>query len=148
MVPIELQPLRDRRNDILPLAEHFLRLSSDQSIVLSPDAAQRLKDYSWPGNVRELRNSIERAVIFARGDTLTFEDFDFLGPSSEQQPSAADGSADLPTALAELERRMIANALAQCRGNRTEAARHLGIHRQLLHTKVMRYGLSNLGKTR
>jgi DNA-binding NtrC family response regulator len=140
VVPIALQPLRDRAGDILPLAQHFLSLAAPRPIALSAKAAQRLSAHGWPGNVRELRNAMERAAIFCRGDELHAEDFDFLGEQAVQT-TAISTTADLPSALEQLERKMIADALAQSRGNRTEAARKLGIHRQLLHSKLAKYGL-------
>jgi len=151
VVPIELQPLRARIEDILLLAEHFLRSASDRPIRLSARAAERLKDHPWPGNVRELRNAIERVAVFSRGGNLDVEDFDFLDAAACNQEGAAGmaghgRSANLPFALEELERKMIEQALVHSRGNRTEAARKLGINRQLLHAKVAKYGLDQLGK--
>ncbi|KJC62240.1 ATPase AAA [Bradyrhizobium sp. LTSPM299] len=145
VVPIALQPLRDRAEDILPLAQHFLRLSADRPIALSAQAVQRIAVHPWPGNIRELRNAMERAAIFCRGDILESDDLDFLG-ARDSQPTITTETADLPSALEGLERKMIADALAQSRGNRAEAARKLGIHRQLLHSKLAKYGLGDTGR--
>jgi two-component system NtrC family response regulator len=142
VVPIALHALRDRAGDILPLAQHFLSLAATRPIALSAKAAQRLSAYGWPGNIRELRNAMERAAIFCRGDELHAEDFDFLGEQSVQATSIS-ATSDLPSALEQLERKMIADALVQTGGNRTEAARKLGIHRQLLHSKLAKYGLGD-----
>ncbi|WP_050630349.1 sigma-54-dependent transcriptional regulator [Bradyrhizobium viridifuturi] len=146
VVPIVLQPLRARTEDILPLAKHFLRLASARSLVLSPQAEKRLIDHPWPGNVRELRNAMERAAIFSHSDVLDVDDFGFLDtPMPIAHGDATVGTTELPAALEELERKMISNALAQSQGNRAEAARKLGIHRQLLHSKMTKYGLDQVG---
>ena len=146
VVPIALHPLRDRRDDILPLARHFLHLASQRAMRVSNRAAERLASYAWPGNVRELRNAMERVAVFCRGDVIDAEDLDFLG-SNEPISATIPAAGDLPSALEYLERRMIAEALLQSRGNRAEAARRLGIHRQLLHTKVAKYGLGGAGRS-
>jgi len=142
VVPIELQPLRKRAADIVPLAEHFLALASSPNRQLSNDAVQRLTDHAWPGNVRELRNAMERVAVMCRSDIVTALDLGFLtaAPSLEADV-AGSSSGDLSSAVENLERRMIAEALAESKGNRAEAARRLGIHRQLLHAKAEKYGL-------
>jgi DNA-binding NtrC family response regulator len=143
VVPVALPPLRDRGGDIELLAQHFLQLSAgtDPAKTLTAAAVERLRDHSWPGNVRELKNTIERAVILVRGSTIDAADLDILLPSNRgfQHDSAAEG--DLPAAVAKLEYDMIRKTLEACGGNRAEAARRLNIHRQLLYTKMQRYGL-------
>jgi two-component system NtrC family response regulator len=139
VVPIELQPLRKRQSDIAPLAEHFLALSSSPTKQLSREALQRLSDHSWPGNVRELRNAMERVAVMCRSDTVTASDLGFLTAAPAENTDGSGG--DLSAAVESLERRMIAEALAESNGNRAEAARRLGIHRQLLHAKAEKYGL-------
>jgi two-component system NtrC family response regulator len=144
VVSIALPPLRERLADIVPLAEHFLHLSAGEkkSKRLSPAAAARLLHHSWPGNVRELKNVIERANVLIRGDTIEESDLDMTVSLRAMQPALpsewADG--DLPSAVAKLEKEMIARVLEACGGNRTEAARRLKINRQLLYTKLQRYG--------
>ncbi|MDR3419625.1 MAG: helix-turn-helix domain-containing protein, partial [Nevskia sp.] len=142
VVPVHLPPLRERLSDILPLAEHFLVLSGS-SRRLSAQAAARLLAHPWPGNVRELRNAIERAAVLAPLAVLSAVDFDFLESArTGAAPAETDWLAgDMPGAVARLESAMIRRALANCGGNRTEAARQLGIHRQLLYEKLRRYGL-------
>ncbi len=136
VVPIELPPLRARIADILPLAEHFLASSGK---VLAADAAARLIQHPWPGNVRELRNVLERAAVLVRGERITASDL-ALAPNAEN-PSPFDWpEEDLPSALSRLEELLIRRALARSHGNRAEAARTLGIHRQLLYAKMRRYG--------
>jgi DNA-binding NtrC family response regulator len=144
VVPIALPPLRERREDILVLAEHFLRLAARNGTPkrLTASAVRRLADSSWPGNVRELKNAIERVNVLVRGEVIDATDLDVLDRAipSLSQSDLLDG--DLPTAVAKLERAMIQNALEACRGNRAEAARRLNIHRQLLYGKMQRYGLT------
>ena len=141
VVPIELQPLRRRGADILPLAEHFLALASSPKKQLSADATRQLVAHAWPGNVRELRNAMERVAVMCRSDIVTASDLGFLATAVPDQADGSDNRADLAAAVEDLERRMIAKALAESRGNRAEAARRLGIHRQLLHAKAEKYGL-------
>jgi two-component system NtrC family response regulator len=144
VVPIELPPLRDRTNDIEPLAEHFLSLASAgrPRPQLTSDAAAKLRNYSWPGNVRELRNVIERACVLTRSSMITADDLVIGGETLIVADEGAVPSGDLPTAVAQLEARMIRHALDACAGNRTEAARRLNINRQLLYAKMQRYGLA------
>ena len=146
VVPLHLPPLRERLADILPLAELFL----GPSRRLSAAAAARMMAHPWPGNVRELRNAMERVAAIGRHPVVRAEDLDFLSGTalsgaalSGAAPSAATDwlAGDLPEAVARLEAAMIGRALAAAGGNRTEAARRLNIHRQLLYEKLRRYGL-------
>ncbi|MCC4603152.1 sigma-54-dependent transcriptional regulator [Xanthomonas campestris] len=143
VVPIELPPLRERGQDILLLAQHFLRSGTGRAQGLSPAAQERLLAHRWPGNVRELRNVMQRSQVLGRGTSIDAPDLDdALADAGEPAPplsSAPVGS--LPEAVARLEREMIQAALAQSQGNRAEAARRLGIHRQLLYRKLEEYGL-------
>jgi DNA-binding NtrC family response regulator len=141
VVPIELQPLRSRGADVLPLAEHFLALASSPKKQLSEDATQQLVRHAWPGNVRELRNAMERVAVMCRSDIVTASDLGFLTTAVADEAGESGNSADLSAAVENLERRMIAKALAESKGNRAEAARRLGIHRQLLNAKAEKYGL-------
>jgi DNA-binding NtrC family response regulator len=139
VVPLHLPPLRERLADIVKLAEHFLALVPGGH-VLSASAAARLLAHPWPGNVRELRNAMERAAALARHQVIGAEELAFL-----HAPAAAEVdwlAGDLPGAVARLETAMLRRALAEAGGNRAEAARLLGIHRQLLYDKLRRYGLS------
>ncbi|MGH6797428.1 MAG: sigma-54-dependent transcriptional regulator [Roseiarcus sp.] len=141
-VSIELPPLRNRLNDILPLAEHFLEVAATGAPKgLSSEAAARLFDYGWPGNVRELKNAMERVTVLVEGDIVTAADLQFLGVTAPRSPPIDDWLAgDLPAAVARLETMLIRRALGACRGNRACAARRLNIHRQLLYQKLRRYG--------
>ncbi|MGY2051031.1 sigma-54-dependent transcriptional regulator [Methylobacterium sp. JK268] len=143
VVPIALPPLRERLADILPLAEHFLALAARDGRPakrLTAAAASRLLAHPWPGNVRELRNLIERAAVLGRGEVLDSADL-ALGEAEAGPPDWLEG--DLPGAVARLETAMIRRALAETGGNRAQAAKRLGIQRQLLYAKMERYGLGD-----
>jgi two-component system NtrC family response regulator len=142
VVPIGLPPLRARSTDVLPLADHFLRLAARKNGPkrLSPAAQARLLEHTWLGNVRELRNLIERASVLTRGDLIEPADLNISGP--DRFPLREElVVGDLPSAIAKLEEAMIRKALDSCGGNRAEAARRLNINRQLLYTKMERYGI-------
>ena len=143
VVPVALPPLRERLADLLPLAEHFLALAAGPGGAprrLAADAAARLLSHSWPGNVRELRNAMERVAAMLRQPVVTAADLGFLragGPRAEAD--WLDG--EMPAAVARLEAEMIRRALHAAGGNRTEAARRLGVNRQALYEKLRRYGV-------
>jgi DNA-binding NtrC family response regulator len=141
VVPLALPPLRERLGDIVPLAEHFLAVAAAGGAAkrLSADAAARLLAHGWPGNVRELRNAMERVAVLGRRPVIGAEDLDFLHAPPDAPVDWLDG--DLPGAIARLEAAMIRRALAAAQGNRAEAARRLGIHRQLLYEKLKKYGI-------
>ena len=137
VVPLHLPPLRERLGDIVPLAEHFLAGVRH----LSAEAAARLLRHGWPGNVRELRNAMERVAALGRGPVVGGEELGFLGdaPAGEGAGDWLEGT--LPEAVARLEAAMIRRALAASGGNRAEAARRLGVHRQLLYEKARVHGI-------
>ncbi len=141
VVPMLLPPLRERLADIVPLAEHFLALAAGDAPPrrLAASAASALLAHSWPGNVRELQNVMQRVTALVRRPVIDANDLGFL--EVRPQPSEDWLSGELDAAVARLETAMIRRALAAAGGNRTEAARRLGIHRQLLHVKLRRYGL-------
>ncbi len=140
VVPVHLPPLRARVADIVPLARHFLQQASGKR--LADDAAARLAGHAWPGNVRELKNAMERAAALVRGDLVRASDLDFVDDARAAGLEPAGWpEEDLPSATARLEAMLIRRALAKSAGNRAEAARILGIHRQLLYAKIRRYGL-------
>jgi two-component system, NtrC family, response regulator HydG len=142
-IELHIPPLRQRPDDIGPLAEHFLRQYRKQYNrpvgQLSPELLRHLKQYAWPGNVRELQHAIERAVILARGNTLTPDDF-FFGSSP-----AALATGTLPghdaLQIESMERRMIQQAMQKHAGNITDVARELGLSRQALYRRMEKYGL-------
>mgnify|MGYP001267714554 CR=1 FL=1 len=142
VIQLELPPLRERGSDILLLAQSFIQALSqrfNKSFTgLAQPAAACLLAYDWPGNVRELRNVIERALVLSRHDQLTVEDF----PESMRHPS---GDAPLPASLTdggqilpleEMERRYLLYVLEQLDGNRTLAAKLLGVDRKTLYRKL------------
>jgi len=143
VLPIRLPPLREHRDDILPLAAYFLRHAAmdarREPVSLTRDVSAALCDYAWPGNVRELRHTIERALQIAGNDPITLE---HLPAAVLEAPALrpADALAHRPT-LDEVERRYIAATLNHVRGNQTEAAKLLGISRKALWEKRKRYGL-------
>ena len=132
VVTIEIPPLRERVEDLQPLAEHFLRTFSSQTCKrlteIKPQALRALEQYHWPGNVRELRNVIERAVILAQGHAITTDDLRFY--------SALPDAASAPRTLAQAEKVHIASALEACAWNVKQAAKRLGIDRSTLSRKI------------
>jgi len=134
-VELRLPPLRARREDILPLADHFLARWSqrmDRSLAFSTDARERLLAYPWPGNVRELEHVVERAAVLATGDVI---DGALLGLDGDPQ------KAPLPEAitLEEAERYLIDRALERAMGNVNDAARELGLSRSALYRRLQRF---------
>ncbi len=132
---IDLPPLRDRREDIPPLVEHFVRkfsLAMNKNITrIEPAAMSQLQQQPWMGNVRELENAVERAMVVAQEPELREHDFIF---KSQALPSTAGKSLD------EIERAHILRTLDECGGNQSRAAEVLGIDRVTLHHKLKRYG--------
>jgi DNA-binding NtrC family response regulator len=137
--PIVLPPLRERREDIVPLAERLLRAlhaeGASRFLPLSPEVRAHLEAAPWPGNVRELRNVLERGVILADGAPLRVEHL----PYDADQEVAAQRSSG--ATLEELEKAAIVSALSAVQGNRKDAARRLGIGLRTLYEKIKRYGL-------
>jgi two-component system, NtrC family, response regulator AtoC len=145
--PIKMPPLRERRDDIAPLAQLLARTVGDElgrrKLELAPAAIAKLTAAPWPGNVRELRNVLERAAILAPGATIDVDHLwlDPSGSTSVPGMAAAGGGAKLPAVtLAELERMAIEQALAEHDGNRKDAAAALGIGLRTLYDKLRRYG--------
>lgn len=143
VIEIRLPPLRERREDIPLLAEHFVqRISSELGkdvAGISEDALKLLIAYDWPGNVRELENVIERALVTCHNGNLNDQDFSWL-----QHGSAHPQSWEVPDVpLGELERRAIVAALERKHGNVKEASNALGIDRSTLYDKLKRYQISH-----
>ena len=146
VVPMNIPPLRDRKEDIPFLAIHFVRkLSPELGSVakeISPAAVDRLLDYSWPGNVRELENTIERSLVLAAGDILQPSDIRIEAPrnlpagSSAQAPLLPPGET-----LEHWEQMMIREALRRTNGNKSQAARMLGLTRNALRYRLSQMGL-------
>lgn len=147
VVALEVPPLRDRRADIPLLCQHFLERFSEKNRKtiqgFTPEAMDGLVRYDWPGNVRELMNAVERAVVLGRTEYLSPDDFPILGAPS---PGAPDRDLDLfgaPEAMTldNVARTTIIKTLEATGGNKSEAARRLGITRKTLHSKLKKYGL-------
>ena len=135
-IHINIPPLRNRKEDIVPLAERFIdyygKRYNKTGLLLSGDAAERLKAHTWEGNIRELQNSIEKAVIMCDDDIIKTEHIELHAskrPTNEAQT------------LEEMERQLIANAIEKYSGNLSQVALQLGITRQTLYNKIKRYGL-------
>lgn len=135
-IHVEIPPLRERPEDIVPLTEIFLskyaNIYGKAAMRLSPDAKEKLKAQPWFGNIRELEHTIEKAVIIAEGSVL--DDFDFPRPKKEPATKEA-------TTLEEMEYNMIKNAMDKYSGNLSLVASQLGISRQTLYNKIKRYEL-------
>jgi DNA-binding NtrC family response regulator len=140
VVPIHIPPLRERAEDIAPLARHFLSAAGVANKTLSHDAERLLAACPWPGNVRQLKNAVTRAATLSQGSAITAQDFAFLLDAERPARSGPAGD-DLPGAVEQLEIAMIRKVLAATQGNRAEAARRLNIPRQQLYAKLKKYGL-------
>jgi two-component system response regulator AtoC len=142
---LTVPPLRQRREDIEPLAGHFVRtLAAEMGRAtpsLSADARAALASHDWPGNVRELENAVERALLFQPGDVLTAADIDLGRGGSTAPPGAAATPSDSPASLAQVEREHILRVLADCGHNQTRAAALLGIGRRTLYRKLREFGV-------
>ncbi len=145
--PIRIPPLRDRKEDIVPIAEHFLRewkgagRGGPAVPALGADAAAKLRSYPWPGNVRELRNVLERATILAGGGSVTAAHIMIEGGgpgrgSAEERLRSLIGEMDLPA----IEKRLVELVLEAAGGNKSRAAATLGITRRALYGRLERFG--------
>lgn len=135
-VHINLPPLRNRREDIVPLAEifieHYCKKYNKSGLLLAAETAEKLKSHSWDGNIRELQNTIEKAVIMCEDNII---EPDILEVRVVQRTFTEAQT------LEEMERQMIGNTIEQCGGNLSQVASQLGITRQTLYNKIKRYGL-------
>jgi two-component system, NtrC family, response regulator HydG len=145
VVSLEIPPLTKRRDDIPLLARHFLEIFAEKNKKeikgFTPKAMDQLIRYDWPGNVRELMNAVERAVVLARTDYLDDQDFSILNPLSQQQAPALSDFDNIDIPLEEVEKAAILRMLESVAGNKSEAARRLGITRKTLHKKLKKYGV-------
>ncbi len=149
VINLEVPPLRQRRPDIPLLAQHFLETLSakNQKTIkgFTPGAMDRLIRYDWPGNVRELMNAVERAVVLSKSEMIAETDLSMLPESPVQEEPEKDNTLDSQTManlpLDEVEKLTILNTLQAAGGNKSEAARRLGITRKTLHKKLKVYGV-------
>ncbi len=145
VVTIELPPLRERPEDILPLASFFLRRfcadASRKLLTFSPDAEKRMQIHGWPGNVRELRNLMERVAFLSNGDRIEVDDLAFiLSPQRDAFDDLSDGIG-LAEASNKFQREYIKRAVKRMQGNMSDAAEFLGLHRSNLYRKMRQLGM-------
>ena len=146
VIPVNLPPLRDRREDIPHLVEYFLKKKAPglKAKKLAPEALQVLMSYRWPGNVRELENAVERLSILASGDTILDEHIPdamkHLAPSPDLVPlDIPEGGMDLEGVMQNAERTLLYRALQRTGGNKTEAAKLLGLTFRSFRHKLQKY---------
>jgi DNA-binding NtrC family response regulator len=159
VVPIELPPLRDRREDVLPLAQHFIRKYNEENgrnvaEQIAPEVLSLLESYSWPGNVRELENAIERAVVIAPADEITRECLrpEIADPQAARavarESAGASGGIDVSRGVnfydevRRFEIDLIRRALDQTGGHQSRAARLLGMNPTTLNSKIKTYNIN------
>jgi two-component system response regulator AtoC len=151
VVEIHIPPLRQRREDIPLLVQSFVKELAQENnkkmAGLTPEAIELVQNYNWPGNVRELRSAIESAVVLCRSERITPRDLppDVRGQATSIALPSAAGTKAVPApthlSMKEAEKQLIVQALKECNGNRSEAARKLGISRRTLHRKLNTYKL-------
>ncbi len=141
VVSVRVPPLRERLEDLLPLAVHFLEKHGKRlgrsACTLSPEVVDVLRRHGWPGNVRELENAIERALVLGRDDVIRVADL----PEALREPASSPPRAFTPQPLADVEREHILRALRSVRNNKAAAARLLGFDRKTLYRKLRTYGI-------
>ncbi len=147
VIPLHIPPLRERKSDIVPLAQHFLKQMAKEAnlseISLDNDAAAALKKYTWPGNVRELLNVLERALSSIEGDIIHLGDLPFyVSRMQKKLPEQNQSTMDFKGVQARAERVAIQYALKETRHNKAQAAKLLGIHRTLLYKKMKKYNIA------
>jgi transcriptional regulator with PAS, ATPase and Fis domain len=139
-VEIDIPPLRERKEDIALLAEHFLAVYKEKynkhSLRLSPVTIKKLENYKWPGNVRELQHAIERSTILSDSDILQPSDFFFTSPETKEEKFIFDTYN-----LEEVEKAVIRKVLDANGGNVSKAARELGLTRAALYRRMEKYAL-------
>ncbi|MCP4369340.1 MAG: sigma-54-dependent Fis family transcriptional regulator [Deltaproteobacteria bacterium] len=146
VISLDIPPLRKRRDDIVLLAQHFMKnftvKNRKQIKGFTPKAIDRLIRYEWPGNVRELMNAVERAVVLARAEHIDDEDLAIIQTPFDQTVESTPVLEDMNdmTTLANMEKTVVIKTLKATDGNKSEAARRLGITRKTLHKKLKKYG--------
>ena len=145
VVPIQLPPLRERKEDILPLAEYFLKFYGEknhrEAVKILPEALDLMMRYDWPGNIRELENTIERGVIIARSEYLTPDELPPNLRNISESKAHYGSEMSVGSTIKEMEKEFIARTLTSVAGNRTRTAKILGITRKTLQNKIREYKL-------
>lgn len=147
VIPLHIPPLRERKSDIIPLAQHFLRQMAGEAnlseISLDRDAAEALKKYAWPGNVRELSNVLERALSSIDGDIIHLCDLPFyVNRTRKRLPEHNQTPIDIKGMQVRAEKEAIRYALKETNNNKARAAKLLGIHRTLLYKKMKKHNIA------
>jgi two-component system, NtrC family, response regulator AtoC len=146
VVTVSLPPLRERKQDIPALVQHFLERNGHGTSI-APEALSMLCEHYWPGNVRELENTIARALVLARGNLIDRSDILLLAGEQESASPHWTSLAPLNSGWKEnieaLERALVERALAEAQGNKSKAAEILGIHRRLLYEKLRQFGMDS-----
>ncbi|MDX1649913.1 MAG: sigma 54-interacting transcriptional regulator, partial [Myxococcota bacterium] len=146
VIPVRVPPLRERAEEIPELVAFLAsRLADRGPVTVEPEALALLRAHSWPGNVRELRNAVEHALVLGDGATLRAADLPEAVRCAGRRRGAADGPQEAPEPLARTEARRIAQALDAEGGNRSAAARRLGITRRTLLYRMRKHGIAPPG---
>ncbi len=147
VVPIRVPPLRERKEDVPMLVDHFLkrlRQEHQKPTTIMPDALARLVEHQWPGNVRELENTLERMVIMGRQPQITLQDVIAVVGERFRPPGAvSDADPSLTSSVEELERQQIVKAMEEAKGVQAKAAKSLGITPRQLGYRLRKYGLAS-----
>lgn len=144
-IPLVIPPLRDRIDDLIPLARHLVaEIAIDLGagdVVLTPEAERAIATYTWPGNIRELRNVLERAILLRDGAALTPRTLRFVGPSNDAGTIGIADGGDRTSTLAENERRHIVRVLHANGGSVVAAARVLGLSRSSMYERIRKHSI-------
>ncbi|RMG75219.1 MAG: sigma-54-dependent Fis family transcriptional regulator, partial [Nitrospirae bacterium] len=147
VVEIHVPPLRERLDDIPLLATEFVNefsIREKKKLTISDEVMDIFKSYHWPGNIRQLKNIIERAVVLARTDRITYRELpeEMRPPKKTYKPRKVSSDSQELKTLRELEEQAIRNALKQCNGNKSKAAKLLGISRKAFYKRLKEYNIS------
>jgi two-component system response regulator AtoC len=147
VVPLQLPPLRERKEDLEQLLEHFSRkFSGGRRVTFSPEAREAIQNYPWPGNIRELENAVEHALVLGEASGIRLEDLPLsVQEHSIRKPLESGAMAGIvgQATLEDIEKNCLLQALEKTRGNRTRAARILNITRRTLGYRLRKYGLED-----
>lgn len=148
IVPLQLTPLRERKDDVLELAKTFLRQFSREvghELTLSSHVVRFLQKYDWPGNIRELQNVLEHASIVCSGTTIEIRHLPaHIIPINDEDSGIQDKPYDVKEIVGRMEKELILSALSTYNNNRTQAMKALGISRRAFYDKLRKYGIEGL----